>query len=73
MNCPKCEGQTGVLDSRPECDCVRRRRRCLVCGYRFSTIELEEDMKLMRPKKKRLVIEYDPMTEVLTVLKEENR
>lgn len=36
MNCPECNGNTKVVDRRT----VRRRRECLVCNHRFSTIEL---------------------------------
>lgn len=36
MNCPKCNGSTKVADRRG----VRRRRECLSCGHRFSTIEM---------------------------------
>jgi hypothetical protein len=35
MNCPKCDAGTHVLETRQS----RRRRQCLSCGYRFSTIE----------------------------------
>ena len=36
MNCPKCDGATKVVDRRS----VRRRRECLVCKHRFSTVEM---------------------------------
>ena len=36
MNCPKCDGDTKVIDSRN----VRRRRECLVCEHRFTTVEI---------------------------------
>lgn len=35
MNCPKCDGDTQVLDSRS----YWRRRKCLNCSHRFNTIE----------------------------------
>ena len=43
MNCPECTAPTSVHDSRPIGGgaTVRRRRRCLNCGHRFSTIEVE--------------------------------
>lgn len=44
MNCPVCLEKTKVLDSRPNEDSVRRRRKCLKCGYVFVTIEMDEDM-----------------------------
>lgn len=42
--CPKCDGRTGVRDSRQVFDGIRRRRRCLTCEYRFTTWE-SWDMK----------------------------
>ena len=44
MVCPICGCATTVADSRPEADCVNRKRRCLSCNHRFATIELETDM-----------------------------
>lgn len=40
--CLKCKSRTGVVDSRAALDrtAVRRRRKCLVCGHRFSTVEI---------------------------------
>jgi transcriptional regulator NrdR family protein len=37
--CPQCGGDTGVIDTRPYLDGVRRRRECQACGYRYSTLE----------------------------------
>src|SRR2546425_11445573 len=43
MNCPFCtEAETKVTDSRPEQDGIRRRRGCLACGRRFTTLERVE-------------------------------
>ncbi len=43
MNCPFCDADdTKVTDSRPDQDGIRRRRECLACGRRFSTIERVE-------------------------------
>jgi transcriptional repressor NrdR len=43
MNCPFCNSDdTKVTDSRPDSDGIRRRRECLACGQRFSTIERVE-------------------------------
>ncbi len=42
MKCPVCYHQdTKVIDSRLSGDgfCIRRRRECLKCGFRFSTYE----------------------------------
>jgi transcriptional regulator NrdR family protein len=43
MLCPICDGQTKVYDSRPEVDCVTRRRKCLECGHCFKTVEVDAD------------------------------
>lgn len=43
MNCPFCANpDTRVTDSRPDSDGIRRRRECLACGQRFSTVERVE-------------------------------
>jgi len=40
MNCPFCgHPESKVTDSRPDEAGIRRRRECLACGRRFSTIE----------------------------------
>lgn len=42
MQCPKCAyAETKVLDTRNTHNdqAIRRRRQCLHCGYRFSTLE----------------------------------
>lgn len=42
MNCPVCRHkETKVIDSRVTTDgmCIRRRRECASCEYRFSTLE----------------------------------
>lgn len=42
--CPLCGGKTKIIDSRPEEDAVNRRRKCLECGYRFLTVEIDKDL-----------------------------
>jgi transcriptional repressor NrdR len=39
--CPQCGGDSRVIDSRPRYGRTQRRRRreCLVCQHRFSTVE----------------------------------
>lgn len=40
MRCPYCSGQESmVIDSRDLGEVVRRRRKCLACGGRFTTYE----------------------------------
>lgn len=47
MNCPICNKETRVVDSRqsPSVDYVRRRRECLKCKHRFSTIEIPHNFE----------------------------
>lgn len=50
MRCPHCqENNDKVIESRSLAggDCIRRRRECLVCGYRFTSYERLEVKKLM--------------------------
>src|SRR5208283_2812740 len=50
MRCPKCGCQDDkVVDSRAsrEGATIRRRRQCIVCGYRFTTYEEIERLGLM--------------------------
>ncbi len=39
--CPTCHAGTWVTDSRPvrKINSTKRRRRCVACGYRFTTYE----------------------------------
>lgn len=48
--CNKCHSETVVIDSRDEDGYVRRRRKCVSCGHRYSTVEfLKEDFdKVMK-------------------------
>lgn len=43
MTCPNCENNTMVIDSRPTVDSVNRRRQCINCGFRFNTVEIDEE------------------------------
>ena len=53
MQCKKCKGKTVVIDSRNSGDNIRRRRKCIKCGYRFSTFEdLKETKKIPKEKPK---------------------
>ena len=45
----RCGGDTHVIDSRPGKNSVRRRRECLACGLRMTTIDVtEEDARVIR-------------------------
>lgn len=53
MRCPKCTyNDSKVVDSRPGKNeaSIRRRRECLKCGHRFSTVEevLREDLVVIK-------------------------
>ena len=37
--CPKCSGDTKVLETRSLKDALRRRRECLRCQHRYTTYE----------------------------------
>lgn len=49
MICPKCKSdQLNVIDSRPTENHTRRRRQCVICGARVSTVEISaEEYKKM--------------------------
>jgi len=52
MNCPYCGFEDSkVIDSRASEGGIRRRRQCLSCGQRFSTIERTELGVLLVAKK----------------------
>jgi len=39
MRCPKCQGKTVVTTSKDLGIRLRRRRKCLKCDFRYTTIE----------------------------------
>lgn len=45
MTCPICGGDTKITDSRGNVESVRRRRECIDCRHRFTTIEMEVDLQ----------------------------
>ena len=54
MICPVCfSNQIHVVDSRNKGNFVCRRRECLTCGERFSTVEmLKDEFKTMEEEVK---------------------
>lgn len=46
--CQKCGGVTRVVDTRPNREYIWRRRQCVACGHRFSSIEVTADMAKVR-------------------------
>ncbi len=52
MKCPYCSGsESRVLDSRSVDEGVRRRRKCLACGARFTTYERAQSQNILVVKK----------------------
>jgi transcriptional regulator NrdR family protein len=43
MDCPTCTSETEVIETRSAPEVTRRRRRCIVCGQTFSTLELARE------------------------------
>lgn len=43
MTCVVCGEKTRVVDSRSHEDSKYRRRECVECGHRFSTVEIDAD------------------------------
>lgn len=44
MRCPVCGSEANrAVDSRPDDDCINRRRMCSDCGNRWNTIEIDTD------------------------------
>jgi transcriptional repressor NrdR len=40
LSCPSCASQASrILETRPQGEAIRRRRECLNCSVRFTTIE----------------------------------
>jgi len=42
--CAKCHGESRVVDSRPSNTNTRRRRECLTCKHRWSTMEISSEL-----------------------------
>lgn len=40
MNCKLCQSDTRVIDSRKQTGSTIRKRECLKCGYRLTTMEV---------------------------------
>jgi transcriptional repressor NrdR len=62
MFCPACASKDlRVLDSRPSFDInqIKRRRECIACGYRFSTVEEIESKMPKIIKKSGSLTEFD--------------
>ena len=51
MTCPVCNAKTKILETRSDAESINRRRQCLRCGYRFSTVEMDKDLYKRLSKK----------------------
>lgn len=51
--CPKCVGESQVIDSRPTPKAIRRRRKCINCRFRWTTLEVTEGALLLEASTKR--------------------
>jgi transcriptional repressor NrdR len=62
MICPKCQNEeTKVYDSRLSKNgrTTRRRRECLKCGYRFTTLEEVRVLDLKVEKRNTQIVDFD--------------
>lgn len=51
MNCLQCQARTDVYDTRVlPGQGVRRKRKCLQCGFRFATIETVDAMRKLQER-----------------------
>lgn len=57
--CLKCGGATSVTDTRNSSSGIRRRRACLSCGARVSTVEVVTTANRRRDTAHRLMKERD--------------
>lgn len=57
MTCPNCGAKTNVVDSRSHEDSRSRRRECVGCGFRFSTVEIDADYyETLKPTDKQEIL-----------------
>lgn len=76
MRCPECREQTKVVDSRTKVyehkQAVYRRRVCLTCEYKFSTVEYMTDFIMLGhyKNKQQLRKEVKSFIDILTILKQ---
>jgi len=64
--CPDCKAATQVVETRASEHGPRRRRQCVACRKRFTTIEVEigslDDLMLFQKKVKALMEELTKVT-----------
>lgn len=67
--CPDCgHKRTDVKDSRPSVRGIHRRRRCPICGFRFSTIEAQLGQRRLGVLTNRLLRELPSLADDLRAL-----
>lgn len=49
----RCGGDSNVIDSRHTDKAIRRRRKCVACGLRWTTLEVTEGSLLLEASTKR--------------------
>ena len=60
MHCTECKkGDTKVIDSRDGENSIRRRRECLLCGFRFTTYERLEIPQIKVQKRDGRIENFD--------------
>lgn len=65
VQCPKCNGESKVIDSRDEESARRRRRQCNGCGNRYTTYEIHADEYNRIRQLKVSVAEIEPVINTL--------
>lgn len=67
MQCPYCQGDAAVLDSRTNAEGVRRRRSCNDCKRRFTTYErvAAPAIKVIKRAGKNEAFDSNKITEIL--------
>lgn len=69
LGCPRCGGLNEVRDSRRAPPHVaRRRRECLKCGHRWSTLEIDEVLFLSPPDVAKLAEQLREMNKTMQLL-----
>ena len=60
MNCPICGGKCLSKDTHKIVDHIKRNRVCEECGYKFPTIEVDEDYF----EKFKILLAYNVLTAI---------
>lgn len=68
VQCPKCNGESHVIDSRDEESARRRRRKCDSCGHRYTTYEIHAEEYNRIRKLKVEAARIEPVIETLRAI-----